>query len=132
MNKRKVNTDPYLHKKVIDIPLYNGKLIIILSNSKEKISKYIEIEGDIPWGHVVCDNYNGLQGYFVILNFDHPNFEMTHNVVAHEGFHAMMDLAENRDFRNPFKDHEPYAYLLGWMVDEIYKFMKKNNFKCKE
>ena len=44
---------------------------------------------------------------------------MTHEIVAHEACHAAKDLFEH--IGADIAPHEPFEYLLGWIVDCCYK-----------
>lgn len=130
MNKSKVIPE-YLHKRVISIPLYGGKLVVILTNSTEQLQKYIpSCHDESPYAHAYYINWKGHQGFTVVLNFDRENVKITHGAITHEAFHIMRFIARERGFDADFdKDEEPCAYLIDWVTDEIYKTMKKYNKK---
>lgn len=46
---------------------------------------------------------------------------LSHNTIAHEVFHAVMKITEDRDI----KDEEAQAWLVGHITGDIYKFLKK-------
>jgi hypothetical protein len=48
---------------------------------------------------------------------------LTHNTIAHEVFHAVMKITEDRDI----EDEEAQAWLIGHISGDIYKFL--NNKK---
>jgi len=124
----------YLHIKATEIPLYRSKLIIVLTNSKDKLSKYLPdfaLENDAIYGHAWMDNYKGFQGFYMILNFDNPYRDLKHGCIAHEAMHLVHYLAEERGFQSDFNNDEPLTYLIEWITDEAYKFINKHKFKFK-
>ncbi len=62
----------YLHFKDLEIPLYRGSLIIVLTNDNDKL---VNILPSFPrdkniYGHTWHDNWKGDTGYLIILNFE--------------------------------------------------------------
>lgn len=51
--------------------------------------------------------------------------DMTASYMAHEAFHASMDLFGLIGCKIHYDDQEPFAYLVGWVVDCIDK-VKRN------
>lgn len=122
----------YTHKKVIDIPIYEGKFVIILSNDPNGIKKILpSYDRENIYAHTWYTKYKKHQGYFVVLNFDNKYNKITHGTIAHEAQHCVNILADIRGFIPDFENDEPTTYLLGWFVDEIYKFVKEKGFKVK-
>ena len=120
----------YLHKKEIEIPIYRGNLVIIGSNSVKKINKILpDYEKEEPYAHAWYQNWNGFQGYIVILNFHHSTSKIHHGTITHEAIHICSYLAEDRGILLDTNNDEPIAYLAQWVSDEIYKFAKENNLK---
>lgn len=117
----------YLHKKAINIPLYTGKLVLIISNDIEKVqNKYdILLFADFIYAHATKVNENGKTGYAIILNFDYT-ISLTHGDIAHEALHIAIDIAEHHNVETDAQ--EPMAYIVGWVVDEVYKFIEKHDF----
>lgn len=46
---------------------------------------------------------------------------LSHNTIAHEIFHAVMKITEDRDIN----DEEAQAWLIGHITGDIYKFLKR-------
>lgn len=119
-------------KKVLPIPIYSGCLIIINSNSKERVSKnitdWVKDKNDI-YASAWHTNYNGYDGYAVILNFQNENNKITHGAIAHEALHLTNYLADLRGIIADFNNDEPLTYLLAWIVDQIYIFIEENDLK---
>lgn len=120
----------YLHKKAIKVPLYGGLLVLIFSNSAEKVKEVVEDYDRIKvYAHSWYFNYRGREGNAIILNFDKN--KITHGTIAHEALHIANFIADSRGFKPDLINDEPMAYLIAWITNEVYKFMKKNNFKIK-
>jgi hypothetical protein len=48
-----------------------------------------------------------------------------HNTIAHEVFHAVMKITEDRDIN----DEEAQAWLVGHISGDIYKFLKRKKIE---
>lgn len=117
----------YYQKIEIDVPIYRGVLVVIVSNSIKLVNE--EIEG-IEWrekevyAHTLLSNWEGNNGYVVILNPDCSVRKMTHGVIAHEAVHVAQFIFENHGVRHDFDNPEPFNYLVEWVTDEIYRYIK--------
>lgn len=123
---------PYSKVKSVRVPLYGGRLVMIFSNSSEKIKKTIpswDKETDEVYGHAWYINYKDRQGFAMILNFHSKRAKITHGTIAHEAMHLALYIAEERGIELDFKNPEPLTYIIGWIVDETYKYIKANNFE---
>lgn len=119
----------YLYKKEIKIPLYRGKLIVILTNDKIKLQKYIPDFGDDEiYAHSILSSWYGSDGFIVILNFNNKHRKIHFGTITHESVHLSHFIATERGFIADYKNDEPITYLAEWISDEIYKFILKNNF----
>lgn len=122
----------YVYYKVLNIPIYKGKFIVILGNDKRKIKKvYPNFNRETVYATTFYDRYKNDEGYYVVLNFDNKYNKITHGVIAHEALHCVNMLAEYRGFVPDFQNDEPLTYLLEWFVNEIHKFVKEKGFKVK-
>lgn len=121
----------YLYKKEIEIPLYRGILIIILTNDKEKILKYLpDFKEERVYAHCWLKEWHNKQGYVIVLNFDNDFRKINNGTISHEALHACHFIADYVGIRPDFDNDEVLAYLIDWITDEIYKMLKKYNFKC--
>lgn len=50
---------------------------------------------------------------------------LTHNTIAHEVFHAVIKITEDRDIN----DEEAQAWLIGHITEDIYKFLKNKKIE---
>lgn len=121
----------HLHLKELEVPLYRGKLVIILTNDKEQLQKYIpDFEDEEPYAHTWLVNWKGKQGFVIVLNFEN-SFRKIHNgTITHEAIHATHFIAQERDIEADFLNDEPITYLAEFITDEIYKLMTKHKFKA--
>lgn len=122
----------YLHFKDLEIPLYRGSLIIVLTNDNDKL---VNILPSFPrdkniYGHTWHDNWKGDNGYFIILNFDNDYRKIYNGIITHEAIHATHMIAAQRGFVSDFDNDEPIAYLAEWITDQVYKFMYEHKKKA--
>lgn len=121
----------HLHLKELKVPLYRGKLVIILTNDKEQLQKYIpDFEDKEPYAHTGLVNWKGNQGFVIVLNFENSFRKMHNGTITHEAIHATHLIAQERGIEADFLNDEPIAYLAEFITDEIYKLMTKHNFKA--
>ncbi len=113
------------------MPLYRGKLVIMLTNDKEQLQKYIpDFEDKEPYAHALLINWKGTQGFVIVLNFEN-SFRKIHNgTITHEVIHATHFIAQERGIEADFLNDEPITYLAEFITDEIYKLMTKHKFKA--
>jgi hypothetical protein len=122
----------YLHKKVIKVPLYKGLLVLIFSNSVEKVKQVVkDYNRNSVYAHAWRFNYKGKEGNAIILNFNNDE-KLTHGTIAHEAYHIANFIADSRGLIPDHINDEPIAYLITWITNEVYKFMNKNNFKIEK
>lgn len=111
--------------KRVDIPIYYGYLVIIISNDYRAVAdKYglkeaVENFGAFVWGN---RNANGIMEFYVCIDEDCSNHLIAHEVV-HLVNHIFLDKGIELDRHND----EPQAYLTGWLFSEIEKFKDKTN-----
>lgn len=121
----------YLHLKELEVPLYRGKLVIILTNDKEKLQKYIpDFEDKEPYAHTWLINWKGKQGFVIVLNFDNSYRKIHNGTITHEAIHATHFIAQERGLEADFQNDEPITYLAEFITDEVYKLMKKHKFEA--
>lgn len=120
----------HLHIKHIEIPLYRGYFIIIVTNSSDRVKKHIPIfPYDEVYAHSFSGNYRGRQGFMMVLNFKNGFRKIKHGVITHEAIHIAHFIADNRGIQANFNNDEPITYLAEWITDETYKFINKLNYK---
>jgi len=124
----------HLYKKAINIPIYRGKFVIVITNSVKRIQKHISNfweDGETKdlYAHSFYGSYQGTQGFYMILNFDNSYRKIYHGVIAHEAIHLAQRIVTMRGVKLDVENDEPVAYLVEWITDETYKFIKQNKFK---
>jgi hypothetical protein len=111
--------------KKIKLSTYNCNLhFIITDNLTREVNK-------------VYKNYNmsedfkdSAEGVVISLDIDDYTFILsneyiTHNTIAHEVYHVVVKVTEDRGVI----DEEAQAWLAGYVTGEIYKFLQKKNLK---
>jgi hypothetical protein len=122
-------TESYLHLNAKDIPLFRGKLVLIISNDTEKVKKYLPNFGDRNvYAHTCYYDWKGYGSFFIVLNFDNDYRKLYHGTVTHESIHAANMIANDRGVIADFNNDEPLAYLSEWIADEVYKFADSKGF----
>lgn len=115
----------YIHSKLVNIPIWKGKLKIIFSNSSELLSKELDFN-EYPYGHTLAVEGGWI---FVVLNFHHKKLKMTHAVIAHEAVHAANFILSDRGCISTWDNDEQLAYTVQWVVEQIEKFRKEKGFE---
>lgn len=89
----------------------------------------------------MCNEYNTemhqgmLDNSHVVLTYQDPNplvviflnesKKLHPSDIAHEGLHAANSIMNYINYRFDPENDEPLAYLLSWIVEEIYKFLNQ-------
>lgn len=121
----------YLHLKELEVPLYRGKLVIILTNDKAELQKYIpDFMDEEPYAHTWLVNWKGKQGFVIILNFNNSRRKIHHGTIAHEAIHATHFIAQERGIKADFLNDEPIAYLAEFITDHVYELMEKHELEA--
>lgn len=113
--------------KAIEIPLYRGYLLIVISDDPEEVAEVLGIDRDAFKDGVFCHSvkeigHKGKQAWAVVLNFKNKFNKISYGIVTHEATHTANAIAEARGFVADFNNDEPIAYLAEWIVDEIVQF----------
>jgi hypothetical protein len=120
----------YTHKHVAEIPLYRGKLVVLISNDINAIREWLpDIEFERLYAHCITGEHGDVRAVFIILNFDNEFRQMYNGCIAHEAIHAVNAVLEYAGVIADFNNDEPTAYLLEWMVDEVYLACHKAGYK---
>jgi len=121
--------------KIIPIPIYNGFFSLIVTDDVKKLNKALpgldhEAEADI-YAHAF-DHAGKLRKTkkgakwrarttTIILNVNDPISSMTHGFIAHEIEHVKDYIFQYVNIGNA--ELEPQAYLVGWLTDQVYKWL---------
>lgn len=112
-----------------NVPIYRGQLMLIVDNDPEKIRKHIPSFNrtkESLYAHTWMFGHgkDGRQTFCIILNFN-ASRPIYPGVIAHEVEHVKnMIFAERGAETNP-NDDETQAYLVEWITDEIYAWLKE-------
>lgn len=110
------------------IPIYFGELLIVFNDDfEESLKKFkVSVENNlhgcgaisIPLEH----NKTGVSRYMILFK-DSPG----NNTIAHEALHTTNFILGDRGVKADYDNDEAQAYLLGYIVGEICKFLDKHN-----
>lgn len=127
--------------KIIDLPIYFGKLACVLSDTTDGLNRFFSeksIQGtgiyedeENLFCHALHLNYKGRQAFVAFFNHKHPDAEITHSVIAHEALHLMSYIMKNRGIQYDSDNDEPQAYLLGFIVEFLTKELKAYGVEIK-
>lgn len=103
--------------KEVTIPIYFGKLIIILTDDFKKVNKVYSTKiKDKLYDAVVFRNTKE-DSHIVAIK------EIKWSIIAHETVHLVNDIFIKCGVQLDRVNDEPQAYLTGWVIDEIEKFL---------
>jgi hypothetical protein len=113
----------------IKLPTYSCQVIVTITDQlaieSEKIYKKFKIKADED-----DDNENegilitaNIDKYFLLIDLKY----LSHNTIAHETYHAVVRVTEDRGI----SDEEAQAWLCGHLSGVIYKFLDKKKLPIK-
>lgn len=107
------------------IPIYYGHLHVIIAGDFTKHGKFLPSVNDYK---AISTCMNEDESYWGI--YIHPQYIDDHGTIAHEALHIVGYIFNSIKCKMDLDNDEPQCYLLGWVVDEVYKaidkFKKKN------
>jgi len=110
--------------KKIKLLTYNCSVVFIITDELKSVVngiykklKYDDTFSSEAEGVVVTLD---IDNYYVILDTQY----LSHNTIGHELYHAVVKVTEDRDI----VDEESQAWLMGYLSQEMYKFISKNKF----
>lgn len=113
--------------KNLKIPVYACTLQFIITDHLIEEVNRIYKKLDIP--ELFVDYAEGclvstdIDMYILLFDIKY----LSHNTVAHEVFHAIIKMTEDREIT----DDEQQAWLCGWVTENLYKFISKKNLIVK-
>lgn len=116
-----------MFKKTLNIETFSCKLQLIISDDINKEINKIYKNYNIPpvSDHEVegmlISGSNRL--YYLIID----NNCLSHNTIAHEIYHAVVRITEDRDV----SDEETQAWLCGFLTEKMYSFIKQKKLEIK-
>lgn len=124
-------------RKSIKIPIYVGKFDIVITDDKDAYNKIYAYKfgSSLLFAHAIATSLKGSNytHYTMVLNFNY-NEKINHGVIAHEALHIAGFIMDKVGVKYKFRNDEPFTYLIGWVVDEVYGFLDKHNIEvsCKK
>ncbi len=128
-----------MERKTVTIPIYKGIFDICITSSHKDLNElYCNSRGknhfeddEIVYAHAMIaklkNDVEGLRRYVMVLNFNNKVDKIDHGAIAHEALHITHFLLENKGIVLDYDNDEIVTYVLGWVVDEVYKFLKEIN-----
>lgn len=115
----------------IYIPLYDSFFEVVVSRDIAKsVSKPLRVkclgEQDVDGEYTALHCYNRAC-FSIFFTYE----DLTHNSIAHEVFHATMRIAERCGVMFTKDNHEPFAYLQGYLAETAYGLFKKHKIRVK-
>jgi hypothetical protein len=114
-------------RKCIKIDQYNCDLIVAVSDKikddTNKILKKYKLTQRIDYEIEGIFLFHDIDKYYLLLSSQH----LSHNTIAHEIYHAVVRITEDRDI----SDEEAQAWLMGYITEMVYQFLNKKDVKIK-
>lgn len=108
-----------MKSKTIRIPIYFGKLTLIYTDNLEKLNEIYDTKiDDSLYDAVVFQPLNQNKCVLAIKSVDW-------SVIAHEVVHIVNHIFLQCGIELDRVNDEPQAYLTGWVINEIDKFLKE-------
>lgn len=108
-----------MKKKTIKIPLYFGTVEMIVVKDLTELNSRTNFD---LFGFEACvfpeHHKSGLSKYVIAFEPNPPA-----KIIAHECFHLVTNVFHDRGITIDNLNDEPAAYLLGYFVDEVHKFI---------
>jgi hypothetical protein len=113
-----------MRQKTIDIPIYGGKITMILTDDMSKVfDKYKSIKR-LPNARAITFKDDTKYLHIVVALESDWRVNVVHEVV-HIVNHIYLDRSMELDIYND----EPQAYLTGWVYQQIDNFLETNQTK---
>ena len=115
-------------KFTIKLPTYSCELIFTVTDQlrieSDKIYKKYKLKEDDEDGEnegiLISPD---IDRYFLLIDTKY----LTHNTIAHEIYHAVVRVTEDRGI----SDEEAQAWLCGHLTGTVYKFLEKKKLEIK-
>jgi hypothetical protein len=111
----------------IKLETYSCALVIIITDQLKAESKKIYKKYKIDAGEESEDEgvfiTTDISKYFLLID----NKYLSHNTIAHEIYHAVVGITEDRGIT----DEEAQSWLCGHITGTTYKFLEKKKFEIK-
>ena len=120
-------------KKTIKIPIYNCRVFVYLGTEVSQTYRALlakfkeEDDEDVAFDGVVMNTPGDPSSYHMLLDTE----VITPNLLTHEAVHLAIKILKHRGHDSIQEGEEPLAYLCGFLVEEVYKILIKNNIELK-
>ena len=108
-----------MEEKTIDIPIYFGKLTIITTDSWSKVNLLYNTKIDSKLYDAVVFEIKDNDEYIVAIK------KVEWSIIAHEVVHLVNAIYLKCGIELDRNNDEPQAYLTGWIINEIDKFLQQ-------
>lgn len=124
-----------MHKvKKISVPLYRGQFMLIVSDEPNKVNNLINqprsyANKDSMYASAWLFGYGKKQRqtFAILLNFNNIDSNIHYGTIAHEVEHIKNMIFEERGAKTDPDDDETQAYLVEWITDKVYEWLKEMN-----
>lgn len=104
------------------IPIYFGTVKVVQSNDKDKVNKRFKIDWDgLNTTVYTQDNHN----FMMVTQPIEEITPFTIGTIAHEAVHIANWRMSRIGFKYDYENDEPFAYLVGFITEEIYKIVAR-------
>lgn len=110
-----------MKKKTINIPIYNGRLTLILDKDLSYIEKTYKTKSLDDYGAVTLKNLSEYRHYVIAFTDAEHLSNIVHEII-HLKNYIYLDCGVELDRIND----ESEAYFCGWLFDQIFNFITKN------
>lgn len=104
-----------MYQETITIPLYEQKFVLIQTNDFKKVEAEFDLTSTDGFNALVFKKNNRIHAVF--------NYEADASIVAHESVHICDYIFQDCFIKPDLENNEPYAYLMGWIVEKIHKHL---------
>lgn len=122
------NKSKVVYKEII-VPLYQQKVLFVIAQEVFYVNKKLGINfnsNDEVFASTYYNfNYKETNTSLILLNFNNDTASITHGIIAHECCHLVEAIFERVGAKHNIDNPESFTYLLEYLVDELYKFLKE-------
>lgn len=115
----------------IPIPIYFGTLQVVVTKDFREPESKLGFDFTVSQLHYssyvsnTTSNKTGITRYTLLIKPD-----ASPKIIAHEAFHVVSMVFNDRGIEYDTENDEPAAYLLGWVVEQIHlsidRYVKKH------
>jgi len=109
-----------MKSKTINIPIYFGKLTIITTDDLEEVNKIYNTKAKNELYDAVMFEIVDNDEYIIAIK------KVEWSIISHEVVHIVNAIFLNCGIQLDRNNDEPQAYLTGWIINEIDKYLKLN------